>query len=182
MLSQPIESGTRVFARRFRFFFLFLDYNVVDGQSLTNNSRYGSRRSRMSVTGMGCLIQSVRRRSDRRRRHQRFSASASSCQRLSAAAVAIAITVLLFQLMAEPNVAGRTDFLAGHLGSRFVIALQRAPILSTVRCAVRRVTSDAGAAYAHDPDSPIWWPAYARNGQCEEISLCGCEPCHARRR
>src|SRR5258707_3160282 len=84
---------------------------------------------------------------------------------LSAAAVAIAITVLLFRLIGP----GRTRFvaqiLAAVIGAGFVIALQIAALLSTGTLSrFAGLTSDAAAAFAPGPDSPIWWPARAMIG------------------
>ena len=88
------------------------------------------------------------------------------------AAVAIAITVLLFHLIGPSRTRLVAQILAAVIGAGFVIALQIAAILSygtLSRFAV--LSSDAVAAYAPDPDSPIWWPAYAAIGNGEALSL-----------
>ena len=74
---------------------------------------------------------------------------------LSAAAVAIAITVLLFRLIGPSRTRLVAQILAAIIGAGFVIALQIAAILSygtLSRFAV--LTSDAAAAYAPDARQP----------------------------
>jgi ABC-2 type transport system permease protein len=91
---------------------------------------------------------------------------------LSAAAVAIAITVLLFRLIGPSRTRLAAQILAAIIGAGFVIALQVAAILSygtLSRFAV--LTSDAAAAYAPDFDSPLWWPARAAIGDGEMLAL-----------
>ena len=91
---------------------------------------------------------------------------------LSAAAVAIAITVLLFRLIGPSRTRLVAQILAAVIGAGFVIALQIAAILSTgtlSRFAV--LTSDAAAAFTPELDSPIWWPARATIGDGEMLSL-----------
>ena len=64
------------------------------------------------------------------------------------------------------------QILAAIIGAGFVIALQVAAILSygtLSRFAV--LTSDAAAAYAPGPDSPLWWPARAAIGDGEALAL-----------
>lgn len=84
---------------------------------------------------------------------------------LSAAAVAIAITVALFRLIGPSRTRLVAQIAAAIIGAGFVIALQVAAILSygtLSRFAV--LTSDAAAAYAPALDSPLWWPARAAIG------------------
>ena len=84
---------------------------------------------------------------------------------LSAAAVAIAITVALFRLIGPSRTRLVAQIVAAIIGAGFVIALQVAAILSygtLSRFAV--LTSDAAAAYAPALDSPLWWPARAAIG------------------
>ena len=91
---------------------------------------------------------------------------------LSAAAVAIAITVLLFRLIGPSRTRLVAQILAAIIGAGFVIALQIAAILSygtLSRFAV--LTSDAAAAFAPDPDSLVWWPARAALGDGEALLL-----------
>jgi ABC-2 type transport system permease protein len=91
---------------------------------------------------------------------------------LSAAAVAIAITVLLFRLIGPSRTRLVAQVLAAIIGAGFVIALQVVAILSygtLSRFAV--LTSDTAAAYAPDPGSMVWWPARAVLGDGEALLL-----------
>jgi ABC-2 type transport system permease protein len=91
---------------------------------------------------------------------------------MSAAAVAIAVTILLFRLIGPRRTRLVAQILAAVIGAGFVIALQVAAIQSygtLSRFAV--LTSDAAAAYAPDADSIIWWPARAALGDGEVLLL-----------
>jgi ABC-2 type transport system permease protein len=79
---------------------------------------------------------------------------------LSAAAFAIAITIVLFRLIGPARTRLMAQILAAVIGAGFVIALQVAAILSygtLSRFAV--LTSDTVASFAPDADSLLWWPA-----------------------
>ena len=169
MLSQAIESVTRVFYAR-----ADLDLIMSSPVKLTNIFSVRIVAIALSVTGMALLFSSpfvdvliigggVRW----------FSAfGVVIAIGLSAAAVAIAITVLLFHLIGPGRTRLVAQILAAIIGAGFVIALQVAAILSygtLSRFAV--LTSDKAAAYAPDPDSPLWWPAYAAIGNGEALSL-----------
>jgi ABC-2 type transport system permease protein len=91
---------------------------------------------------------------------------------LSAAAVAIAVTVALFRSIGPSRTRLVAQIVAAVIGAGFVIALQIAAILSygtLSRFAV--LTSDAAAAFAPDLDSLLWWPARAMLGDGEAL-LC----------
>jgi ABC-2 type transport system permease protein len=91
---------------------------------------------------------------------------------LSAAAVAIAVTLVLFRLIGPSRTRLVAQILAAIIGAGFVIALQIAAILSygtLSRFAV--LTSDAAAAFAPDIDSMVWWPARAAVGDVETLLL-----------
>jgi ABC-2 type transport system permease protein len=91
---------------------------------------------------------------------------------LSAAAVAIAVTILLFRLIGPRRTRFVAQILAAVIGAGFVIALQIAAILSygtLSRFAV--LTSDAAAAVAPDIESIAWWPARAVLGDGEALLL-----------
>jgi ABC-2 type transport system permease protein len=91
---------------------------------------------------------------------------------LSAAAVAIAVTVVLFRLIGPSRTRLVAQILAAIIGAGFVIALQIAAILSygtLSRFAV--LTSDAAAGFAPDGDSIVWWPARAALGDGEALLL-----------
>src|SRR5258705_9319995 len=87
---------------------------------------------------------------------------------LSAAAVAIAVTVVLFRLIGPSRTRLVAQILAAVVGAGFVVALQIPAFLSygtLSRFAV--LTSDAAAAFAPDLDSVVWWPARAALGDGE---------------
>src|SRR5258705_803125 len=89
---------------------------------------------------------------------------------LSAAAVAIAVTIVLFSLIGPGRTRLVAQILAAIVGAGFVIALQIAAILSygtLSRFAV--LTSDAAAAFAPDIESILWWPARAALGDGEAL-------------
>jgi ABC-2 type transport system permease protein len=89
---------------------------------------------------------------------------------LSAAAVAIAVTIVLFHLIGPSRTRLVAQILAAIVGAGFVIALQIAAILSygtLSRFAV--LTSDAAAAFAPDIESILWWPARAALGDGEAL-------------
>ncbi len=89
---------------------------------------------------------------------------------LSAAAVAIAVTIALFRLIGPSRTRLVAQILAAIVGAGFVIALQIAAILSQgtlSRFAV--LTSDAAAAYTPDLGSIVWWPARAALGDAEAL-------------
>jgi len=169
MLSQAIESVTRVFYAR-------ADLDLIMSSPVRLNNIFSVRIAAiaLSVTAMALLLSSpfvdvliicggIRW----------FSAfGVVIAIGLSAAAVAIAITVLLFRLIGPSRTRLAAQILAAIIGAGFVIALQVAAILSygtLSRFAV--LTSDAAAAYAPDFDSPLWWPARAAIGDGEMLSL-----------
>src|ERR1700732_3859286 len=91
---------------------------------------------------------------------------------LSAAAVAIAVTIALFRLIGPSRTRLVAQIFAAIIGAGFVIALQIAAILSygtLSRFAV--LTSDAAAAFAPDVESFVWWPARAVLGDGEALLL-----------
>jgi ABC-2 type transport system permease protein len=91
---------------------------------------------------------------------------------LTASALAIAITVVLFRLIGPARTRLVAQILAAVIGAGFVIALQIAAILSygtLSRFAV--LTSDAAAAFAPGADSLVWWPARAVLGDHEILLL-----------
>src|SRR5215469_1153409 len=84
---------------------------------------------------------------------------------LTAAALAIAITIALFRLIGPARTRLIAQILAAIIGAGFVIALQIAAIVSygtLSRFAV--LTSDAAAGYAPEADSIVWWPARSALG------------------
>jgi ABC-2 type transport system permease protein len=91
---------------------------------------------------------------------------------LSAAAVAIAVTILLFRSIGPSRTRLVAQILAAIIGAGFVIALQIAAILSYGTLSRFTIlTSDKAAAFAPDADSIVWWPARAALGDSEALLL-----------
>jgi len=169
MLSQAIESVTRVFYAR-----ADLDLIMSSPVRLTNIFSVRIAAIALSITGMALLFSSpfvdVLIIGGGIRWFSAFGVVIAIA--LSAAATAIAITVLLFHLIGPGRTRLVAQILAAIIGAGFVIALQVAAILSygtLSRFAV--LTSDVAAAYAPDPDSPVWWPARAAIGNSELLAL-----------
>ena len=169
ILSQAIESVTRVFYAR-------ADLDLIMSSPVRLNNIFSVRIAAiaLSVTAMALLLSSpfvdVLMIVGGIRWFSAFGVVIAIG--LSAAAVAIAITVLLFRLIGPSRTRLAAQILAAIIGAGFVIALQVAAILSygtLSRFAV--LTSDAAAAYAPDFDSPLWWPARAAIGDGEMLSL-----------
>jgi ABC-2 type transport system permease protein len=81
---------------------------------------------------------------------------------LSAAAVAIAVTLVLFRLIGPSRTRLVAQILAAVIGAGFVIGLQVAAILSYGTLSRGSVLqSDAVLALAPDAASLLWWPARA---------------------
>ena len=169
MLSQAIESVTRVFYAR-----ADLDLIMSSPVRLTNIFSVRIAAIALSVTAMALLLSSpfvdVLMIGGGIRWFSAFGVVIAIG--LSAAAVAIAITVLLFRLIGPSRTRLAAQILAAVIGAGFVIALQVAAILSYGTLSRFTVlTSDAAAAYAPDFDSPLWWPARAAIGDGEMLSL-----------
>ncbi|MBR0989369.1 permease [Bradyrhizobium japonicum] len=91
---------------------------------------------------------------------------------LSAAAVAIAVTILLFRLIGPARTRLIAQILAAIIGAGFVIALQVAAIMSYGTLSRFTIlTSRSVAAHAPDVDSIWWWPARAAMGDSEALLL-----------
>jgi ABC-2 type transport system permease protein len=91
---------------------------------------------------------------------------------LSAAAAAIALTIMLFHLIGPSRTRLASQILAAIIGAGFVIALQIAAILSYGTLSRFSIlTSDAAAAFAPEAGSIIWWPARAALGDGEALLL-----------
>jgi ABC-2 type transport system permease protein len=169
MLSQAIESVTRVFYAR-----ADLDLIMSSPVALANIFSVRIAAIALSVTAMALLLSTpfvdvlvigggVRW----------FAAyGVVVAIGLSAAAVAIAVTIALFRLIGPSRTRLVAQILAAIIGAGFVIALQVAAILSygtLSRFAV--LTSDATAAFAPDLASILWWPARAALGDGEVLLL-----------
>jgi ABC-2 type transport system permease protein len=162
MLSQAIESVTRVFYAR-----ADLDLIMSSPARLANVFSIRIAAIALTVTGMALLLSTpfvdVLVLGGGIRWLAAFGVVAAVG--LSAAAVAIALTILLFRLIGPARTRLVAQILAAIIGAGFVIALQVAAILSygtLSRFAV--LTSDAAAAYAPGAGSLLWWPARAALG------------------
>ncbi|QDW41382.1 permease [Bradyrhizobium sp. KBS0727] len=169
MLSQAIESVTRVFYAR-----ADLDLIMSSPARLTNVFSVRIAAIALSVTGMALLLSTpfvdVLVIGGGARWLSAFGVVVAIG--LSAAAVAIAITVMLFRLIGPSRTRLVAQILAAIIGAGFVITLQVAAILSYGTLSRFTVlTSDAAAAYAPGPDSPLWWPAHAAIGDGEVLAL-----------
>ena len=169
ILSQAIESVTRVFYAR-----ADLDLIMSSPVKLTNIFSVRIAAIALSVTGMALLFSSpfidVLIIGGGIRWFSAFGVVIAIG--LSAAAVAIAITVLLFHLIGPGRTRLVAQILAAIIGAGFVIALQIAAILSYGTLSrFAALTSDAAAAYAPGPGSPVWWPAHAATGNDMVLAL-----------
>ncbi|MCW5703033.1 MAG: permease [Bradyrhizobium sp.] len=169
MLSQAIESVTRVFYAR-----ADLDLIMSSPVPLTNIFSVRIAAIALSVTSMALLFSTpfvdVLVITGGARWLAAFGVVIAIG--LSAAAVAIAITLVLFRLIGPARTRLVAQILAAVVGAGFVIALQIAAIVSygtLSRFAL--LTSDAAAGFAPDADSLLWWPARATNGDVEALSL-----------
>jgi ABC-2 type transport system permease protein len=169
MLSQAIESVTRVFYAR-----ADLDLIMSSPVALANVFSVRIAAIALSVTAMALLLSTpfvdvlvigggVRW----------FAAyGVVIAIGLSAAAVAITVTIMLFRSIGPRRTRLVAQILAAIIGAGFVIALQIAAILSygtLSRFAV--LTSDAAAAFAPDAGSIVWWPAHSVLGDGEALLL-----------
>jgi len=169
MLSQAIESVTRVFYAR-----ADLDLIMSSPAKLTNLFSVRIAAIALAITVMALLFSTpfidVLVIAGGARWLAAFGVVIA--MGLSAAAIAIAITILLFRLIGPARTRFIAQVLAAIIGAGFVIALQVAAIMSygtLSRFAV--LTSDSTAAHAPDADSILWWPARATMGDSEALLL-----------
>lgn len=169
MLSQAIESTTRVFYAR-----ADLDLIMSSPVALANVFSVRLAAIALSVTAMALLFSTpfvdVLVLGGGIRWFAAFGVVIAIG--LTASAMAIAVTIMLFRTIGPSRTRLVAQILAAIIGAGFVIALQVAAILSygtLSRFAV--LTSDATAAFAPDADSVIWWPARAALGDGEALLL-----------
>jgi ABC-2 type transport system permease protein len=169
MLSQAIESVTRVFYAR-----ADLDLIMSSPTRLANVFSIRIASIALTVTFMALLLSTpfvdVLVVSGGARWLAAFGVV--TAVGLSAAACAIAITIMLFRLIGPARTRLMAQILAAVIGAGFVIALQVAAILSygtLSRFAI--LTSDATAAFAPGADSLLWWPARAILGDSQALLL-----------
>jgi ABC-2 type transport system permease protein len=168
MLSQAIESVTRVFYAR-----ADLDLIMSSPANLANVFSVRIAAIGLSVIGMALVLSTpfvdVLVIGGGARWLAAFGVVIAIG--LSAAAVAIAITVALFRLIGPSRTRLVAQIVAAIIGAGFVIALQVAAILSYGTLSRYTVlTSDAASAYAPALDSVLWWPARAAIGDGPVLS------------
>jgi ABC-2 type transport system permease protein len=169
MLSQAIESVTRVFYAR-------ADLDLIMSSPVTLANVFSVRIAAIALTviAMALLLATpfinVLVLGGGVRWYAAYGVVVAAG--LSAAAVAIAVTVALFRIIGPSRTRLVAQIVAAVIGAGFVIALQIAAILSSGTLSRFTVlTSDAAAAFAPDPDSMLWWPARAMLGDGEAL-LC----------
>jgi len=169
MLSQAIESVTRVFYAR-----ADLDLIMSSPVALTKIFAVRLAAVALSVTAMALLFATpfidVLLLGGGARWLAGYGVVAAIG--LTAAAVAIAVTIAMFRTIGPRRTRLVAQILAAIVGAGFVIALQVAAILSygtLSRFAV--LTSDAVVAFAPNDDSIVWWPARAALGDGEALLL-----------
>src|SRR5256886_12584690 len=168
MLSQAIESVTRVFYAR-----ADLDLIMSSPVKLSNVFSIRIAAIALSITAMALLLSTpfvdvlvivggVRWLS---------AFGVVIAIGLSAAAVAIAATIVLFRLIGPARNRLVAQILAAIIGAGFVIALQVAAIISygTLSRFTILMTSGTVADHAPDIDSIWWWPARATMGDREAL-------------
>lgn len=169
MLSQAIESVTRVFYARSD-----LDLIMSSPVALTNVFSVRLAAIAVSITAMAMLLATPFVDVLMFGGGVRWLAvyGVVIAVGLTAAAVAIAITILLFRTIGPRRTRFVAQIVAAVIGAGFVIALQITAIISygtLSRFAV--LTSDAAAGFAPGPDSMLWWPARAALGDGEALLL-----------
>jgi ABC-2 type transport system permease protein len=169
MLSQAIESVTRVFYAR-----ADLDLIMSSPVALTHVFSVRLAAIAFSVTAMAMLLATpfVDVLVFGGGLHWLSAYGVVIAIGLSAAAVAITVTIILFRTIGPRRTRLVSQILAAIVGAGFVIALQIAAILANgtlSRFAV--LTSDAVAGFAPGPDSILWWPARAALGDGESLLL-----------
>jgi len=167
MLSQAIESVTRVFYAR-----ADLDLLMSSPVALPNVFSVRMAAVAMMVTVMALLITAPFINVLALGGGPRWLAAYGVVVAvgISAAAVAIAATVILFRIIGPRRTRVVAQVVAVILGASFVIGLQVAAVISygtLSRFAV--LTSDATAAFAPDVDSVVWLPVRAILGDGDAL-------------
>lgn len=169
MLSQAIESVTRVFYAR-----ADLDLIMSSPATLANLFSVRIAAIALTVTAMALLFSTPFIDVLVIGGGARWLAALGVvvAMGLSAAAIAIAITILLFRLIGPARTRLIAQILAAIIGAGFVIALQVAAIMSYGTLSRFTIlTSDSVAVYVPDVDSIWWWPARAVMGDSEALLL-----------
>lgn len=167
MLSQAIESVTRVFYAR-------ADLDLIMSSPVRLAEIFSVRIAAIaiSVTGMALLLATpfidVLMFEGGIRWLIAFAVVAAVG--LSAAAVAIAITIVLFRLIGPARTRFVAQILAALIGAGFVIMLQIAAIMSSGTLSrFAFLTSEAAATIAPDLQSFVWLPARATLGDPQAL-------------
>ncbi|MHC2635383.1 ABC-2 type transport system permease protein [Bradyrhizobium liaoningense] len=169
MLSQAIESVTRVFYAR-----ADLDLIMSSPATLTNLFSVRIAAIALTVTVLALLFSTpfidVLVIGGGARWLAAFGVVIA--MGLSAAAIAIAVTIVLFRLIGPARTRLIAQVLAAIIGAGFVIALQIAAIMSYGTLS-RFTILTSGSLVAHAPDigSIWWWPARATMGDTEALLL-----------
>ena len=169
MLSQAIESVTRVFYAR-----ADLDLIMSSPAKLANVFSIRIASIALTVSGMALVLSApfVDVLVFEGGAHWFAAFGVVIAVGITAAALAIAITIALFRLIGPARTRLIAQILAAIIGAGFVIALQIAAILSygtLSRFAV--LTSDTAAGFAPEADSVLWWPARAALGDVGTLSM-----------
>ncbi|MBR0902171.1 permease [Bradyrhizobium liaoningense] len=169
MLSQAIESVTRVFYAR-----ADLDLIMSSPARLANLFSVRIAAIALTVTMMALLFSTpfidVLMIGGGARWLSSFGVVVA--MGLSAAAISIAITILLFRLIGPARTRLIAQILAAIIGAGFVIALQVAAIMSYGTLSRFTIlTSGSLEGYAPDAGSIWWWPARAVMGDSEALLL-----------
>lgn len=169
LLSQAIESVTRVFYAR-----ADLDLIMSSPVQLTNIFSIRIAAIAMTVTCMALLFSAPFIDVLAYLGGARWLAGFGLVVALgvSAAAVAITVTVWLFRLIGPSRTRLVAQIVSAIIGAGFVIALQVVAVLSygtLSRFAV--LTSETAARIAPEPDSLVWWPARAALGNLNLMML-----------
>jgi len=159
ILSQAMESVTRVFYSR-------ADLDLIMSSPVTLANVFSIRMGAiaLAVTAMALLFSApfIDVLALAGGPHWLAAYGVVAASGISAAAVAIALTIMLFRAIGPRRTRLVAQVLAVIIGAGFVIALQIAAILSTntlSRFAV--LTSDTASTFAPGPDSMAWWPVRA---------------------
>lgn len=162
MLSQAMESVTRVFYSR-------ADLDLIMSSPIPLNNVFSIRMAAiaLTVTVMALLLAvpfvDVLIIGGGWRWLSAFGIVAAIG--ISAAAVAISLTIVLFRIIGPKQTRFVAQIMAAVIGAGFVIGLQVAAILSTGTLSRFSVlTSDAALSIAPEMDSPVWWPVKALLG------------------
>lgn len=159
MLSQAIESVTRVFYSR-------ADLDLIMSSPVPLQRVFSVRMAAiaLTVTAMAMLFAApvIDVLALGGGAHWLTAYGVVAAIGISASAVAIAVALVLFELIGPKRTRLAAQIVSVVIGAGFVIGLQIAAILSTGTLSRFSVlTSDAAASWAPNSASVLWWPARA---------------------